>query len=137
MAGTNLNPSSGSGIKAQYVFGQTPLLGKVSFSNIEVRQGFIQPLLFFGQANVLTELNFSVFPNPFSDRLHIQFGNIPSHDVHASLFDMRGRLVHRYHFENPADSIDLELGHLAEAKYLLHIKIGPRVAIKHIIRRSQ
>lgn len=135
-AATTLHSSAQSSIKAQYVFGQTPLLGKVSVSGIEVRQGFIQPLSLSGSTNKQVEINASVFPNPFSNRLRIQFDNTPSHDVHASLFDMRGRLVYKLSFEKPTNSIDLELGHLAEAKYLLYINIGSQVITKHIIKHD-
>lgn len=136
MAATTLNPSSNASIKAQYVIGQTPLLGKVSRSGFEVRQGFIQPLVnigFFTQPI----LQASIYPNPFSDRLQIQFDNIPSHDVHASLYDMRGRLIHYSHFQTPTNNIELELGHLADAKYLLYINTGNQVITKHIIKYNQ
>ena len=136
MAATTLTTSSNAFIKAQYVIGQTPLLGKVSRSGFEVRQGFIQPLFNTGSFSQPI-LQASIYPNPFSDRLQIQFDTTPSHDVHASLFDMRGRLIHNFHFQTPTNRIELELGYLADAKYLLFINIGNQVITKHIIKYNQ
>lgn len=134
-AATTLNFSSNSSIKAQYVIGQTPLLGKSSVSGIVVHQGFIQPLSFSGSSSQ-SMLRASIYPNPFSDRLQILFDTIPSHYVRALLYDMRGRLIHNFHFQTPTNSIDLELGHLADAKYLLYINIGNQEITKHIIKHN-
>jgi len=134
-AATTLRSSDKSPIKAQYVFGQTPLLGSVSVSGVEVRQGFIQPLTSYTRINNAPALSTSVYPNPFVDRIHIDFDATPSEDVHTSLFDMRGRLVSRLSFEKPSSNkIEVDLRHVANGKYVLVINSGTQTFTKHIIK---
>lgn len=134
-AATTLRSSDKNPIKAQYVFGQTPLLGSVSVSGVEVRQGFIQPLTSYTRINNAPALSTSVYPNPFVDRIHIDFDAIPSEDVHTSLFDMRGRLVSRLSFEKPSSNkIEVDLRHVANGKYVLVINSGTQTFTKNIIK---
>jgi len=136
-AATTLKSSNNSPIKAQYVFGQTPLLGSVSLSGVEVRQGFIQPLKSYNKTYNTPALSTSVYPNPFVDRLHIDFDATPSQDVHTSLFDMRGRLVSRLSFEKPSSNkIEIDLRHIANGKYVLVINSGSQTFTKHIIKHN-
>jgi len=135
-AATTLRPSNKSPIKAQYVYGQTPLLGKVSVAGVEVRQGFIQPLTSYTRINNVPALSTSVYPNPFVDRIRIDFDATPSFDVHTSLFDMRGRLVTKKHFKNPTNRIELDLNQLANGKYMLVVNVGAQILTKHIIKHD-
>lgn len=136
-AATTLRFSNTNPIKAQYVFGQTPLLGSVSVSGVEVRQGFIQPLTSYTKTNNAPALSTSVYPNPFVDRIHIDFDATPSEDVHTSLFDMRGRLVRRLSFEKPSSNkIVIDLRHVANGKYVLVINSGTQTFTKHIIKHN-
>lgn len=101
-AATTLHSSSNAKVKAQYVMGQTPLLGKVSVAGVEVRQGFIQPIGFISNfSQPSPALTTSVYPNPFAGNLIIEFNATPIHDVQTSFFDMRGRLqtLLLHHFE--------------------------------------
>lgn len=116
-AGTTLSSSTNSAVKAQYIFGQTPLLGKFSLSGVDVHQGFIQPISFSSTTKQRLSLSVSVYPNPFEDHIQIDFYVVPLDEVHASLFDIRGRLILEKRFKNPTDRIELDLKQLANGKY--------------------
>lgn len=134
-AATTLHSSSNAKVMAQYVIGQTPLLGKVSVAGVEVRQGFIQPIGFISSfSQPSPALTTSVYPNPFAGNLIIEFNTTPIYEVHTSFFDMRGRLVTRLIFDEPGSRIDIGLSHLAAGKYLLVINTGAQTFTKHLLK---
>jgi hypothetical protein len=79
----------------QQSIGQQGPIGLVSTSDIQVRQGFIQPsvlkAMLYESDN--TELQATIFPNPTSDHLTISFDEIVDSDINIYLYDVNGRLV--------------------------------------------
>jgi len=75
--------------------GQQGPIGLVSTSDIQVRQGFIQPSVLKGMLyeSDNTELQASIFPNPTSEHLTISFDEIVDSDINIYLYDVNGRLV--------------------------------------------
>jgi hypothetical protein len=136
-AATTLGSSkNNNAVKAQYVFGQTPLLGSVSLSGVEIRQGFLQPLSVFRGQPIAPQLIVNVYPNPFVDRIQIDFDATPVDDVHTALYDMRGRLVSKSGFKNPSNKIEVDLNELGSGKYMLVINTGTQTFTKHIIKHN-
>lgn len=130
------SPKNNNVVKAQYVFGQTPLLGNVSLDGVEIRQGFIQPLTVSQTQSVVLKLTVNVYPNPFVDRIQIDFDSNLVNDAYTSLYDMRGRLVSKKHFKNPSNRIELDLSQFANGKYVLVVNAGTQTFTKHIIKNN-
>lgn len=136
-AATTLSSSKNHNtVKAQYVFGQTPLLGNVSVGGLEIRQGFIQPLSVFRGQTIIPKYTVNVYPNPFVDHIQIDFDITPRDDVHTALYDIRGRLVSKSEFENPGKKIKVDLNQLANGKYMLVVNSGAQSFTKHIIKHN-
>jgi len=75
--------------------------------------------------NVKNDLNVEVYPNPFSEIIHIQnFGN---ENLDAVLYDQFGKILTISTFN---DSENLQLSHLPVGIYYLHLTQGKKQQIK-------
>ena len=111
---------------ALYSIGQESVIGHFFNNKLSVRQGYIQPPIngIYKEINN-NKLSFSVFPNPFSDDLHIK--NLKDSDelfeIKIEIFDILGRVVHA-EIKTSLNDFKLNLSHLQSASYSLKLTAG-------------
>ena len=80
---------------------------------------------------VLSENNFHVFPNPFSDKIYLS--EISEGENHIQLMRPDGQIIKSWHFSNQTTAV-LEMPYLSAGIYFLINKNQHRVISKKIIR---
>lgn len=75
-----------------------------------------------GVTEMLTEANISMYPNPSSGQLTINFSAYETKLVEMNVFDMTGKRVYQSQLLNKQNSIDL--GTLSEGLYFVNLRIG-------------
>lgn len=113
---------SGAGISVDYTIGE-PLVQTYSAGGNILTQGFHQPASSPVSVEEITEvLNYSVFPNPFSDVVQVSLTVSDAAGVQLKLTDIAGRVVHQ---AKPADYtagthlLSVNTASLAQGSYLL------------------
>lgn len=94
MGGVSVLPST---YKNSYVIqsiGQLSVPGVFRGNEIELRQGFIQPVKVKMIRSYSEDQNIIIWPNPFSDRIFISLNNIPEGVAELTVTDIAGRVVH-------------------------------------------
>ena len=121
----------------QQSFGQTSPIGKFKNSNYELRQGFIQPNILskITDENISSNLNVTVYPNPFKEKITLFFTEEIKGSIKVSVFDMLGRLIVEKQY-NANATISVVLNQLPEANYILKIRSDKSQLIKKIIKRN-
>lgn len=90
-------------------------------SNSVLTQGFQQPADSTLAINSLELSDFQVYPNPFSDILHIQLWS--EHDgVNLLLFDLSGKILLQRTLEKIGETtFSINLSHLSAGSYVIQI----------------
>ena len=115
-----------------HVIGQSSVIsGTAVNANVTVRQGFKQPNLIAksiqnsGLKIQITEENpitFTVFPNPFRDRLKIQFSNVSTTKTYVAIYDIVGSTMWSKTYPEKITEINLtEFQNFRQGKYILHV----------------
>jgi hypothetical protein len=107
----------------QQCIGQQGPIGLVSTSDIQVRQGFIQPTILKGLINNadITELQASVFPNPTSEFITLSFDDIVDSEINIYIYDVNGRLVLNKN-EHCVFDVQFSVLHLQTGNYFIIVK---------------
>jgi len=89
--------------------------------NLELRQGFIQPLLIVKPFRESENIKISVYPNPFSSVVYVKLNREMTGTVELKITDLAGKPV--YSEKRPADEIiQVDLSSLYSGIYLLNVK---------------
>ncbi len=120
----------------QQSIGQASAIGTFYNSDYIVRQGFIQP-------NVMSKiiakglplsLEAVVYPNPFIQNITISFTEQISGKVEVAVFDVFGQFVFSQSY-SANQKINVQVGNIAVANYLLRITANNKQFIKKILKR--
>lgn len=106
--------------------GQASPIGSTQTKELELRQGFIQPFISRIKVKPSDAGSILVFPNPFHDKIQIQFQEQVNHLIELEVLDVSGRIVHRQSFPE-SQNIRLSLPDLSMGIYLLNIKCGQKL----------
>lgn len=83
--------------------------------------------------------NFAVYPNPSEGVFNLKFTPESNEKIEVSLFDLRGRLIHKINYENVVthDVFDKKLNYnyIDQGMYFLVVKNGGKTATKKLIRK--
>jgi hypothetical protein len=115
-----------------HVIGQSSVVtGTTVKSGITIRQGFKQPNLVARsiqnsglkvQTAVENPITFTVFPNPFVDKLKIQFSEKSTSKSYAVIYDIVGSVMWEATYPEGISEINLsDFQNFRPAKYVLHI----------------
>ncbi len=78
--------------------------------------------------------NLSVYPNPNNGAFTISLNGALNRDIMVSVFDMRGRLVHKNTFGNAGDFSEvITMGNIQSGMYLLRINDGFKTEIVKLV----
>ncbi len=132
------NVSLSSRTRVLQSVGQPGVVGFSSTTNTTIQQGYLNTLLSFRINNDSNDefeesFKFSLYPNPFTDHIDIQFAKLTLFPVLVRVFDMRGRLVHNQQFQ-PSKQIRIALEHLEEAGYVIRVASGVKSYLKKLVR---
>lgn len=80
--------------------------------------------------------NFSLYPNPTSDRVTLSFTSTTGNEINIEVFDIRGRKLKSFNIENSGMiSSEIDLSHYDAGIYLVKIKDGSNQSTKKIIKK--
>ena len=108
-----------------------------SFCDPEVSSSIFASV-FYGNATGVQDLYgdpnlFAVFPNPTSDKIHIQMAD--GHQIHAyEMRDLSGKLVAQRAWSTPVQGDILETGDLSQGIYVLRVKSGDQWYIRKVAK---
>lgn len=80
----------------------------------------------------------SVWPNPFTEAVQVQFGLNRASEVEVTLFDLNGRVVHQEQlgvFNRGLQYLELRFADLVSGTYILQLVAGETRVSRRIIRR--
>ena len=104
----------------QQSIGQPGITGLLQNNNLQLRQGFIQPLAISLKVNSTGTIQATIFPNPFSDNIIISFAEEMTEPLYITLYDLNGRIV-RFEKLGASPELFLDAGNLAPGAYFLRV----------------
>jgi hypothetical protein len=115
-----------------HVIGQSSVVtGTTVKSGITIRQGFKQPNLISRsiqksglkvQTSIENPITYTVFPNPFVDKLKIQFSEKSTSKSYVVIYDIVGSVMWESTYPEGITEINLtEFQNFRPAKYVLHV----------------
>jgi hypothetical protein len=113
--------SDGSKKSFPQSIGQFGLTGVYNKQNLEIRQGFIQPVLIVKSAAGTEKINISAYPNPFSSVVFVKLNEKVTGNLELKIVDLAGKPV--YTERIPAEEINqINLSSLYRGIYILTIR---------------
>ena len=113
--------SDGTKISFPQSIGQYSVTGVYNKDNLELRQGFIQPVMIVKSSHEAENKNISVYPNPFSSVVHVKMNYEISGNIELKIIDLAGKPV--YVERTPAEEIiQINLNSLYRGIYILKIR---------------
>lgn len=123
--------TDGTKISFPQSIGQYGLTGVFNKKNLELRQGFIQPVIIVKSFHETEDINISVYPNPFSSVVFVKVRSEVTGKIELKIFDLAGKLV--YVEIIPAQKIiPVNLSSLYRGIYILIIRSN-NIQIKYKI----
>jgi len=123
----------GSLTTALQCIGQNGVTGVFSNKNLELRQGFIQPVMIIESFLKKENNKISIYPNPFSSVIFVKLDEGISGDLDLKISDLAGRQV--YSVKMPAaETSQINPGSLHEGIYILTVRNKRIQAIYKIIK---
>ncbi len=115
-----------------HVVGQASVIaGTTVQQGITMRQGFKQPNLLAKsiqnsglkiQVSIENPITFTVFPNPFKDKLRIEFSEESSLPTYVAIYDIVGSTMWQQTYPAKISEIHLtEFQNFRQGKYILHV----------------
>jgi hypothetical protein len=128
-----------------HVIGQSSVVvGTSTKSGITMRQGFKQPNLLARtiqksglkiQVAEENPMNYTVFPNPFSDKIKIQFSNTSKSPTFIAIYTISGQSVWEKMYPEKIDEINLtDFENVRMGKYILHIVYKGKPFVASIVK---
>jgi hypothetical protein len=128
-----------------HVIGQSSVVaGTAIKSGVTMRQGFKQPNLVArtiqksGLKIQLAEENpmtYTVFPNPFSDKIKIQFSEISKSHTFIAIYNISGQSIWEKMYPEKIDEINLtDFDNVRLGKYVLHIVYKGKPFVASIVK---
>jgi len=128
-----------------HVIGQSSVVaGTAIKSGVTMRQGFKQPNLLArtiqksGLKIQLAEENpmtYTVFPNPFSDKIKIQFSEISKSPTFIAIYNISGQSIWEKMYPEKIDEINLtDFDNVRLGKYVLHIVYKGKPFVASIVK---
>lgn len=113
--------TGGNKISFPQSIGQYGVTGSFSMKNLEIRQGFIQPVLIVKSFNETVNNNFIVYPNPFSSVIFVKVNKEVTGNIELKIMDLAGKPVH-IETITAETIIQVNLSSLKRGLYVLSIR---------------
>jgi len=128
-----------------HVIGQSSVVaGTAIKSGVTMRQGFKQPNLLARtiqksglkiQVAEENPMTYNVFPNPFSDKIKIQFSEISKSPTFIAIYNISGQSIWEKMYPEKIDEINLtDFDNVRLGKYVLHIVYKGKPFVASIVK---
>jgi len=128
-----------------HVIGQSSVVtGTSTTSGITMRQGFKQPNLLARtiknsglkiQVAEENPMKYTVFPNPFSDKIKIQFSEISKSPTYIAIYTISGQPIWEKLYPEKMDEVNLtDFENVRSGKYVLHIVYKGKPFVTSLIK---
>ena len=128
-----------------HVIGQSSVVaGTSTKSGVTMRQGFKQPNLLARtiqksglkiQVAEENPMSYTVFPNPFSDKIKIQFSEISKSPTFIAIYNISGQLIWEKMYPEKMDEVNLtDFENVRIGKYVLHIVYKGKPFVASIVK---
>lgn len=118
----------------QQSIGQSSPIQTFNANKHTLRQGFLQPVEAMLINNGLDlELEVTVFPNPFSNQINIQFEESLTDWIVVSVYDVTSRQLFRQEFF-PEEQIQIDLENFPIGTYILHGQMRAQTFVAKLIK---
>lgn len=120
----------------QQSVGQPSVIGTIDRGNYIFRQGFIQPdvLAKIMDKNVPLNLQMRVYPNPFVERITLDFNEMVKDKVDVEIFNILGSQVFKGSYQ-PDQQIHVKLDKLSSGEYFFKAIANHKQFLTKIIKR--
>lgn len=118
----NVHNTQTNGYKVQQSIGHMGIMGSFKRIGRTVLNGFLIPQNSSTTETIVPDFDLDVHPNPFIDHINISIRTAVSGDMVVRLYDILGQLV-RERLSEAKKEQRIELGHLAQAQYLLSVEV--------------
>jgi hypothetical protein len=122
-------------------YGSSPVPDGFRFVVTDGKGGFLGTPKFLTQPFVgtaeekITELDFTIFPNPATDMIQVAFGQAPDSDTQILLTDMAGRTLYSWIMPAGNSVRQIETGELPEGIYLISVNNSESRGVRKVIIR--
>jgi len=118
-------------ILLQQSIGQASVIGTYHHNDNALRQGFIQPTN--KEVKLKTEelIVVTVYPNPCTDIVQVEFEKSQDHEIDLQIFDITGQLLEQT-VQNNNRKVVLNTSKLSSGIYFLRIQINNQTITKKI-----
>jgi len=128
-----------------HVIGQSSVVaGTAIKSGVTMRQGFKQPNLLARtiqhsglkiQVSEENPMTYTVFPNPFSDKIKIQFSEISKSPTFIAIYNISGQSIWEKMYPEKIDEVNLtDFENVRIGKYILHIVYKGKPFVTSIVK---
>ena len=128
-----------------HVIGQSSVVaGTSTKSGVTMRQGFKQPNLLARtiqksglkiQVAEENPMSYTVFPNPFSDKIKIQFSEISKSPTFIAIYNISGQSIWEKMYPEKIDEVNLtDFDNVRIGKYVLHIVYKGKPFVASIVK---
>ena len=128
-----------------HVIGQSSVVaGTFTKSGATMRQGFKQPNLLARtiqksglkiQVAEENPMSYTVFPNPFSDKIKIQFSEISKSPTFIAIYNISGQSIWEKMYPEKIDEVNLtDFDNVRIGKYVLHIVYKGKPFVASIVK---
>jgi len=119
-ASVSVHPD-GSKISFPQSIGQFGITGVFTDNNIEIRQGFIQPVLIVKAVSKTEIIKIIVYPNPFSTEVNLKISEEIAGNIELKIIDIAGKTVYAGTIPAAA-TFKIDLSFLYSGMYMLSVK---------------
>lgn len=128
-----------------HVIGQSSVVaGTSTKSGVTMRQGFKQPSLLARtiqksglkiQVAEENPMTYTVFPNPFSDKIKIKFSEISKSPTFIAIYNISGQSIWEKMYPEKIDEVNLtDFENVRIGKYILHIVYKGKPFVASIVK---
>jgi hypothetical protein len=125
-----------TGLVVLQTISQQSVVGTTLVSDLVMQQGFQQSLLstYFPLTSI-NKITTSVYPNPFKNRITINFSELVPGDMTIDLYNMFGVITHKYRVKDTPLTMSYDFGELPSGSYVLQIKAPNYTFTKTLIKQ--
>ena len=113
--------------------GQSSIVGNFNLQNIKVHQGFLKGI--YPISKPLESVIILPYPNPFQEKLVLEFFPYIDNLIKVSVYDLNGKMVHQMDHKTKENKVFLDLKFLSSSVYLVLVSSGNQVFHTRIIKK--
>jgi len=130
--GSSNNISSSELIIHQSV-GQASISGNFNLQKNPVHQGFLKGI--YSILNSSEEVIILSYPNPFQEKLILEFFPFLEGLIKVSVYDLNGKMVHQSDYQTEQNKVNLDFEYLSNSVYLVLVSSKNHVFQTRIIKK--